>query len=176
MPGTGSACLALVGTTLTFVLPTHHMCPPGIPRLWNQHCLGIKVTCWAISISPVSLASPRGPHRPGLWSTLPMVKKIQISVSHPMHKLCPHTLSVLSLSTVQVPGQLEPSRLPPLASLPPQCPLPTQAGRTSKLTLSPQESLLALPGLSSGRAEAAVLSVLRQGQVYSGGGGGERSR
>lgn len=163
MPGAGSACLALVGTTLTLVLPTHHMCPPGTPRLWNQHCLGIKVTCWAISISPVSLASPRGPHRPGLWSTLPMVKKIQISVSHPVYKLSPHTLSVLSLSTVQVPGQLEPSRAAPTGPSPSSVPFTNSGRQNLKADSEPTgESLgLARTELWAGRGSCPLSAETR---------------
>lgn len=84
VPAAGSACLALVGTTLTLVLPTYHRCPLGSLRLWKQHCLGIKVTCWAISISPISLASP---HKPGLWSTLPWSRKYKF-LSHTLCTSC----------------------------------------------------------------------------------------
>lgn len=138
----------LVGTTLPFVLPIHRMCPLATPKLWNWHCLGIEVMCWALSVSPSSPASPHAALTPGLQAVLPGTKNTLISALSSLLKLSPPCLDSSTTLTCTGPGPAGPlpfqgsSWLPhhPLASLPPQCPL-SNLDRTSKSTLSPQESL-----------------------------------
>lgn len=108
----------LVGTTLPFVLPIHRVCPLATPKLWNWHCLGIEVTCWALSVGPSSPASPHAALTPGLQAVLPGTKNTLISALSSLLKLSPHALTVLPLSPAQVLGQLEPF----LFRDPPGCP------------------------------------------------------
>lgn len=108
----------LVGTTLPFVLPIHRVCPLATPKLWNWHCLGIEVTCWALSVGPSSPASPHAALTPGLQAVLPGTKNTLISALSSLLKLSPHALTVLPLSPAQVLGQLDPF----LFRDPPGCP------------------------------------------------------